>query len=68
MLSLGGLSYHERTSEFKPQMDVSLVTGRVRQLGVDEEETCSQTNGTDSRTLVKPNNQIAVHDSAGKSK
>lgn len=66
VLSVGGLSYREITADPKALMDVSLVTGKVRQLGIDEDEKSAAANSADSLAVVESRNEIVVHGSAGK--
>lgn len=66
LLSVGGLSYREMTPDPKARMDVSLVTGKVRQLGVDEDEKSSAVKCVESLAVVESRNEIVVHGSAGK--
>lgn len=60
----GGLSYREMTPDPKARMDVSLVTGKVRQLGVDEDEKSSAVKCAESLAVVESRNEIVVHGSA----
>jgi len=67
----GGSSHYESTSvtESKDQRsgsdhvttDVSLITGRVRQIGVDEEQRTTKNNAS----LIQQDNRLIEHDSAG---
>lgn len=54
------------TPDPKAQMDVSLVTGKVRQLGIDEDEKRSAVRCAESLAVVESRNEIVVHGSAGK--